>query len=119
MPAPDLVNVPEPVVIAAIEDVPTLSTVNPKLLPVTPPDNVNDEPVSTCTSDAANNVTNPMTVFESPVLRIAPFGLPVKPRPFIEIGSVTPVRPPDNNSAAPDATEVVPRNSPLSPNAVL
>jgi hypothetical protein len=34
-------------------------------------------------------------------------------------GSVTPVRPPDNCSAAPDATDVEPRDDPLSPNAVL
>jgi hypothetical protein len=34
-------------------------------------------------------------------------------------GSVTPVSPPDSDTAAPDATDVVPRDDPLSPNAVL
>jgi hypothetical protein len=34
-------------------------------------------------------------------------------------GSVTPVRSPDSDNAAPDATVVEPRDDPLSPNAVL
>ena len=34
-------------------------------------------------------------------------------------GSVTPLRSPDSDNAAPDATDVVPRDDPLSPNAVL
>jgi hypothetical protein len=34
-------------------------------------------------------------------------------------GSVTPVRPPDSNTAAPDAIAVEPRDDPLSPSAVL
>ena len=51
------------------------------------------------------------------VLRIAPVvEIPV---PEILSGSVTPVRPPDNCSAAPDATVVEPRDVPLSPSAVL
>ena len=53
------------------------------------------------------------------VLRIAPFGLLVNPRPLTVIGSVTPVSPPEIASAAPGATDVVPRVVVLSPNAVL
>jgi hypothetical protein len=116
VPVPNFVNVPEPVVIAAIDDVPTLSTVNPKLLPVTPPDNVNDEPVSICTSDAANIVTAPEIVLVPPVLRIAP--LLDTPVPVISIGSVT-VKVPDNDNAALSATVVLPRVPALSPSAVL
>lgn len=120
VPVPDFVNEPEPVVIAAIDDVPTLSTVNPILLPVTPPDNVNDEPESTCTSDAdVNNVTAPEIVCVPLVLRIAPFGLLVNPRPLMVIGSFTSLRTPDSDNAAPEATDVEPRDDPLSPNAVL
>ena len=120
VPVPDFVNEPEPVVIAAIDDVPTLSTVNPILLPVTPPDNVNDEPVSICTSDAdVSNVTAPEIVFVPLVLRIAPFGLPVNPRPLTVIGSVIAVNEPDIDNSAPEAIVVEPRNVPLSPNAVL
>ena len=53
----------------------------------------------------------------SDVLRIAPvFEIPV---PEIVSGSVTPLRPPDSDNAAPDATDVEPRDDPLSPNAVL
>ena len=51
------------------------------------------------------------------VLRIAP--VVVIPLPEIVSGSVTPVRPPDSDNAAPDVTDVEPRNEPLSPNAVL
>ncbi len=105
VPVPDFVNEPEPVVIAAIDDVPTLSTVNPILLPVTPPDNVN-EPASICTSDAdVNNVTAPEIMFVPVVLRIAPFGLLVNPRPLTVIGSAT-VKSPDSDNAAPDDTVV-------------
>ena len=105
VPVPDFVNEPEPVVIAAIADVPTLSTVNPILLPVTPPDNVN-EPASICTSDAnVNNVTAPEIMFVPVVLRIAPFGLLVNPRPLTVIGSAT-VKSPDSDNAAPDDTVV-------------
>ena len=53
------------------------------------------------------------------VLRIAPFGLPVKPRPLTVIGSVIAVSEPDSDNSAPDATDVVPRDDPLSPSAVL
>ena len=116
VPVPDFVNVPEPVVIAAIDDVPTLSTVNPMSVPVTPPDNVNDEPVSICTSDAANIVTAPEIVLVPPVLRIAP--LLDTPVPVISIGSVT-VKVPDNDNAALSATVVLPRVPALSPSAVL
>jgi len=117
VPAPDFVNVPEPVVIAAIDDVPTLSTVKSILLPVTPPDNVNDEPESTCTSDAdVNNVTAPEIVCVPLVLRIAP--LVDTPEPVISIGSAT-VKVPDNDNAAVFATVVLPRELPLSPSAVL
>ena len=119
VPEPNFVNVPVPVVIAAIDDVPTLSTVNPKVLPVTPPDNVNDEPVSICTSELADNVTAPEIVFVPLVLRIAPFGLPVNPRPLTVIGSVIAVNGPTSDNSAPEATVVEPRDVPLSPNAVL
>ena len=55
---------------------------------------------------AAANVTKPVIVFVPLVLRIArAFEMPV---PEIVSGSVTPVRPPDNSSAAPDATVVEP-----------
>lgn len=121
VPAPDFVNVPLPVVIAAIDDVPGLSTVNPMLVPVTPPDNVNDEPESTCTSDAdANNVTTPEIVLAPPVLRIAPTSAKdtVIPSPVISIGSAT-VTPFEIASVASFATVVFPRNDPLSPSAVL
>jgi len=117
VPAPDFVNEPEPVVIAAIDDVPTLSTVNPMLLPVTPPDNLKDEPESICTSDAANIVTSPEIVFVPLVLRIAP--VVEMPVPEIVSGSVTPARSADSDNAAPDATDVVPREVRLSPSAVL
>jgi hypothetical protein len=116
VPEPDFVNVPEPVVIAAIDEVPTLSTVNPISLPVTPPDNVNDESVSICTSDAANIVTAPEIVCVPLVLRIAP--LVDTPEPVISIGSAT-VKVPDNDNAALFATVVLPRVTPLSPSAVL
>jgi len=91
VPAPDLVTVPEPVVIAAIDDVPGLSTVNARLVPVTPPDNVNDEPESICTSDAAANVTAPEIVFVPEVLRIAPTSADdsVTPSPVMVIASAT------------------------------
>ena len=117
VPAPDFVNVPEPVVIAAIDDVPTLSTVKSILLPVTPPDNVNDEPESICTSVAdVNKVTAPETVCVSLLLRIAP--LVDTPEPVISIGSAT-VKVPDNDNAALFATVVLPRELPLSPSAEL
>ena len=116
VPEPDLVNVPEPVVIAAIDDVPTLSTVNPMSVPVTPPDNVNDEPESICTSDAANNVTGPEIVFVPLVLRIAPT-LDV-PAPVISIGSKT-VTPFETDNVALFATVVFPRIPASSPSAVL
>ena len=117
VPAPDFVNVPEPVVIAAIDDVPTLSTVNPMSVPVTPPDNVNDEPVSICTSDAdVSNVTAPEIVFVPLVLRIAPT-LDV-PAPVISIGSKT-VTPFEIDNVALFATVVLPRVLPSSPSAVL
>ena len=116
VPEPNFVNVPVPVVIAAIDDVPTLSTVNPKVLPVTPPDNVNDEPVSICTSDAANIVTAPEIVLVPLVLRIAPFGLPVNPRPLTVIGSVIAVNEPESDNSAPEATVVEPA---FVPRAVL
>ena len=116
VPVPDFVNEPEPVVIAAIDDVPTLSTVNPILLPVTPPDNVN-EPASICTSDAdVNNVTAPEIMFAPLVLRIAP--LVDTPKPVISIGSST-VKVPDNDNAALFATVVLPRITPFLPSAVL
>ena len=66
---------------------------------------------------AAANVTKPVIVFVPLVLRIAP--LVVIPLPEIVSGSVTPVRPPDSDNAAFKATDVEPRNDPLSPNAVL
>ena len=68
---------------------------------------------------AAPNVTRPVMVFEPLVLRIAPFGLLVNPRPLTVIGSVTPDSSPEIANSAPDATEVVPRDDPLSPSAVL
>ena len=106
VPVPDFVNVPEPVVIAAIDDVPTLSTVNPMSVPVTPPDNVNDEPVSICTSDAANIVTAPEIVFVPLVLRIAP----VVEIPVPEIVNASPTNKPTPLicTAAPEATVVAP-----------
>ena len=58
-----------------------------------------------------------MIVFVPLVLRIAPVvEIPV---PEIVSGSVTPVRSPDSDNAAPDATVVEPRDDPLSPSAVL
>jgi hypothetical protein len=94
-------------VIAAIDDVPKLSTVNPMLLPVTPPDNVNDEPESICTSDAANIVTAPEIVFVPLVLRIAPTSADdtVTPSPLISIGSAT-VTSPETCNVASFATVV-------------
>jgi hypothetical protein len=68
---------------------------------------------------AAANVTNPVIVLDPLVLRITPLGLLVSPRPLTVIGSVTPDRPPEIANSAPEATDVVPRNNPLSPNAVL
>ena len=65
----------------------------------------------------APNVTKPAILFVPLVLRIAP--VVVIPLPEIVSGSVTPVRPPDSDNAAPDVTDVEPRNEPLSPNAVL
>jgi hypothetical protein len=120
VPEPNFVNVPVPVVIAAIDDVPTLSTVNPMSVPVTPPDNVSDERVSICTSDAANIVTAPEIVFVPLVLRIAPTSAndSVTPSPLISIGSAT-VKSPDNANVALFSTVVLPRVPPLSPSAVL
>jgi len=112
VPAPLLVSVPEPVVIAATDDVPGLSIVNPMLVPVTPPDNVNDDPESICTSDAdVDSVTAAEITFVPDVLRIAPAD--DTPDPVIVSGSAT-VIPPDTDNAAPDAT-VVP--VPVPPNA--
>ena len=117
VPSPDFVNEPEPVVIAAIDDVPGLSTVNPMSVPVTPPDNVNDEPESTCTSDAdVNSVTTPEIVFVPLMFRIAP--LVSTPEPVISIGSAT-VTPFEIDNAALSATVVLPRVSPFLPSAVL
>ena len=66
---------------------------------------------------SAANVTKPVIWFVSLVLRIAPVDeIPV---PEIVSGSVTPVRPPDRDNAAFKATDVEPRDDPLSPNAVL
>ena len=116
VPTPDFVNVPVPVVIAAIDDVPTLSTVNPMSVPVTPPDNDN-EPASIRTPDAdVNNVTAPEIMFVPLVLRIAP--LVATPEPVISIGSAT-VKDPDNDNAALFATVVLPRVPEFSPSAVL
>jgi hypothetical protein len=119
VPAPDFVNEPEPVVIAAIDDVPTLSTVNPMSVPVTPPDKVN-EPASICTSDAANIVTAPEIMFVPLVLRIAPTSAnaSVTPSPVISIGSAT-VTPFEIDNVALFATVVLPRVSPFLPSAVL
>jgi hypothetical protein len=55
-------------------------------------------------------------VFEPLVLRIAPFGLLVNPRPLTVIGSAIAVNEPDSDSAAPEDT-VVP--DPAPPSAVL
>jgi hypothetical protein len=118
VPTPDFVSPPEVVAIAPlIVEVPTESTVRVRLSPVKPPDNVNDEPESICTSDAANIVTAPEIVFVPLVLRIAP--VVEMPVPEIVSGSVTPARSADSDNAAPDATDVVPRDDPLSPKAVL
>ena len=68
---------------------------------------------------AAASVTKPVIVFAPLVLRIAPFGLPVNPRPLTVIGSVIAVNEPDIDNSAPDATVVEPRNVALSPSAVL
>ena len=120
VPTPDFVNVPVPVVIAAIDDVPGLSTVNPMSVPVTPPDNVNDEPESICTSEAANIVTTPESMLMPLVPRIAPTSTndSVTPSPLISIGSAT-VTPFEIDNVALFATVVLPRVPPLSPSAVL
>ena len=57
-----------------------------------------------------------MIVFEPLVLRIAPLGLLVNPRPLTVIGSATAVNEPDIDSAAPEATVVAPV---VDPSAVL
>ena len=67
----------------------------------------------------AANVTKPVILFVPLVLRIAPFGLPVNPRPLTVIGSVIAVNEPESDNSAPEATVVEPRNVALSPNAVL
>ena len=67
----------------------------------------------------AANVTKPVIVFVPLVLRIAPFGLLVNPSPLTVIGSAIAVNEPDSDNSAPDATDVEPRDDPLSPNAVL
>ena len=104
VPAPDLVNVPEPVVIAADVTSPTASMVNGIFVPVIPPDSVS-VPESACISDAdVSSVTAPEMVLESAVLRIAPFE--ETPEPVISIDSATSERVPDNDNAAPDATVV-------------
>ena len=86
------------------------------MFPVKPPDNVKDEPVSICTSEAADNVTAPEIVFVPLVLRIAPT-LDV-PAPVISIGSKT-VTPFEIDNVALFATVVLPRVLPSSPSAVL
>ena len=85
-----------------------------------PPDNVNDEPVSICTSDAANIVTAPEIVFVPLVLRIAPTSAneSVTPSPLISIGSAT-VTPFEIDNVALFATVVLPRVPAFSPSAVL
>ena len=55
---------------------------------------------------AAANVTKPVIVFVPLVLRIAPFGLPVNPRPLTVIGSVIAVNEPESDNSAPDDTVV-------------
>ena len=112
VPEPDFVSEPEPVVTAATDDVPGLSIVNAMLVAVTPPDNVNDDPESICTSDAdVDSVTAAEITFVPDVLRIAPAD--DTPDPVIVSGSAT-VIPPDTDNAAPDDT-VVP--VPVPPNA--
>ena len=64
----------------------------------------------------AANVTKPVIVFVPLVLRIAPFGLLVNPRPLKVIGSVTAVNEPESDNSAPDATLVEPA---VVPRAVL
>ena len=86
------------------------------MFPVKPPDNVKDEPVSICTSEAADNVTAPEIVFVPLVLRIAPT-LDV-PAPVISIGSKT-VTSFEIDNVALFATVVLPRVLPSSPSAVL
>jgi hypothetical protein len=53
------------------------------------------------------------------VLLIAPFALAVSPPPLMVMGSVTPVRPPETNKAAPEATDVDDLVVLSSPNALL
>ena len=57
---------------------------------------------------AAANVTKPVILFVPLVLRIAPFGLPVNPRPLTVIGSVIAVNGPTSDNSAPEATVVEP-----------
>ena len=85
-----------------------------------PPDNVKDEPVSICTSEAANIVTAPEIVFVPLVLRIAPTSADdsVTPSPLISIGSAT-VTPFEIDNVALFATVVLPRVTPFLPSAVL
>jgi hypothetical protein len=121
VPTPDFVNDPVPVVMAAIDDVPGLSTVRLMLVPVTPPDNVNVEPESTWTSEAdVNNVTAAEMTFVPVVLRIAPTSADetVTPSPVISIGSAT-VIPPEIDRVALSAIVVLPRVPAFSPSAVL
>jgi hypothetical protein len=121
VPAPDFARPPDVVAIAPlIVEVPTESTVSVYVFPVKPPDNVKDEPVSICTSDAANIVTAPEIVFVPLVLRIAPTSADdsVTPSPLTSIGSAT-VTPFEIDNVASFATVVLPRVLPLSPSAVL
>ena len=117
VPSPDFVRPPVVVAIAPlIVEVPTESTVRVRVSPVKPPDNVNDEPVSICTSELANNVTAPEIVLVPLVLRIAPT-LEV-PAPVISIGSKT-VTPFEIDNVALFSTVVLPRVPAFSPSAVL
>lgn len=93
-----------PVAIAAeIVEVPTLSMVRFVFVPEIPPDIVNVEPESTCTSVAAPKVIAPDHTFVSAVLRNAPPSL--IPVPEIVNGSVT-VTFPDTVTDAPLVTDV-------------
>ena len=90
VPVPDFVTEPLPIVIAAIDEVPSLSTTRLIPDPVTPPESVRVEPESTCTSEVTDeSVTTPEIAFVPDVLRIAPTSADetVAPLPVIVIAS--------------------------------
>lgn len=108
VPVPDFVSDPVPMVIDPTEEVPALSISRLMFADVNPPDMVNVDPESICTSEASDEtVMRPEITFVPLVLRIAPTSAKdtVTPLPVMVIASAI-VIPFDTDSVASFATVV-------------